>query len=79
MVIQDSLSKVEVAMARDENVVVARVMEPWIPVGVVVHSDLEPAGLDGVEIFRRIVVIVKVDDHVAMAPRVSRVRGATQK
>src|SRR5688572_24140551 len=79
MLIEHAFAVVEVAVARNENVVVARVMQTRVSLGVEVHPYLEPAGLDRVQVLRRVIVIVKVDDHVATAPRDSRARGESQR
>ena len=54
-------------MAGHQDVVVAGIVQPRIPFVVVIDVDLRRTLLHRVEIFGRVVVIVKVDDHFRRA------------
>jgi len=45
--VEHAVSEVEVAVTRDEDVVIAGIVETRVPLPVVVKPHLEPAGLDG--------------------------------
>src|SRR5262245_18118289 len=62
MIVQHALPVCDVTMAATHDVVVAGIMDDRIP--MVVNRDLQDAAgrLECVEIFRRVVVVVKIDD-----------------
>jgi hypothetical protein len=61
--LQHAFAEVEIAMAGHEDVVVARIMQPRIALGVEVHADSRGAFLDRGKILGRVVMIVEVDFH----------------
>ena len=69
--VQDVLPVVDVAVALDDDVVVAGVVDPRVTLGVLVHGDRALALLQLVEVFGRVVVVVDVENH--RARRLSRV------
>jgi hypothetical protein len=68
---QDVFAKIEIAMTRDQNVVVAGVMQPRVAVVAIIELDSRRPLLHCVQIFGRVVMIVEVDDH-SVAENVSR-------
>jgi hypothetical protein len=61
--LQHALAVVEITMTRNENVVVARIMQAWIALLVVIHPDFGGALLYRGKILRRVIVIMEINFH----------------
>ena len=65
--VEDRPPEVDVAMARNDDVVVAGRVEDRIPLLVLGDPEVAGTRADGVQELRRIVVIMEVDDHAAVS------------
>jgi len=61
--LEHALAILDVAMALNRDVVVTRIMNARIPLRVDRQLDNAVAGLERVEVFRRIEVVVDVNQH----------------